>query len=41
MKEGNTDMDYYVKFKDLSLYQYVKKGPLADVEGLLHMIVTL
>ena len=41
MKEGNKDMDYYIKFPDLSLYKYIKKGPLSDVEGLLHMIVTL
>ena len=27
-----------MKFKDLTLEKYIKKGPLGDVEGLLHMI---
>ena len=32
------DIDYLSKFKNLSLDKYIKKGPLGDVEGLLHII---
>ena len=38
MVEHDQHIDYYVKFKDLSLLKYIKKGPLSDIEGLLHTI---
>lgn len=35
---NDSDIDYYVKFKDIILAEYIKKGPLSDIEALIHII---
>ncbi len=38
MKEGNQDNEINSFLKEISLYNYMKKGPLSDVEAMLHII---
>ena len=38
MTDSKEENDNNLFFREITLYKYMKKGPLSDVEGMLHII---